>query len=137
MDHETLLKYNDERESLAVPFDMMRHGVMVDISPTIYGGKKGMTIEGEHIPWEYDHEKLYLKIYRPNNNDIETLDTYEVTSPNVYHATEEEMVHITKKTFQFKNIPLNEWRKRLEMEPLPVIKKTLEATTQNYVSVEI
>ena len=70
MNHATLLKDNDERESLEVPYDMMRHGVMVDISPTIYGGKQGMTIEGEHFPWEYDHEKCYLKIDKPNQYDI-------------------------------------------------------------------
>ena len=50
MNNATLIADNGEDESLCTPFEMMRHGVMVDIVPTIYSGKQGIIVEGQMFP---------------------------------------------------------------------------------------
>ena len=46
----TLIDDENEKESLCVPFAYMAHGVKIDMIPMKYGGKEGMTIEGDFIP---------------------------------------------------------------------------------------
>ena len=43
----------------------MAHGIKFDLIPTKYGGKGGMTIEENFFPFEYNDEKLCLKITKP------------------------------------------------------------------------
>ena len=47
MNNATLISDEKENESLCIPFDMMRHGVMVDIVPIIHGVQQCIKVEGE------------------------------------------------------------------------------------------
>jgi hypothetical protein len=51
VNYATLVDDNDEYESLVVPFDMMKHGIKVDMVPPRYGGTGGITVEGELLPY--------------------------------------------------------------------------------------
>ena len=61
----TLINDENEMESLCVPFKCMEHGIKIDMVPTKYGGLGGMTVEGDFIPFEFDNEKLFIKIQKP------------------------------------------------------------------------
>ena len=61
----TLIGDENEKESLCVPFACMAHGIKIDMVPTKYGGKGGMTVEGDFIPFDFDDEKLFIKIQKP------------------------------------------------------------------------
>ena len=84
MNNGTLIEDSNEKESLAVPFDMMRHGVLVDIVPKTHGGSQGITVENEFLPCWYDEEKCFYTIQKPTQYDLDILESYEITSPNVY-----------------------------------------------------
>ena len=43
----TLIEDNNEFESLLVPFEMMKHGIQVDMTPLKYGGKGAIVVDGE------------------------------------------------------------------------------------------
>jgi hypothetical protein len=47
VNYATLVMDDAETESLVVPFDMMKHGIKVDMVPPKYGGSGGITFDGE------------------------------------------------------------------------------------------
>jgi hypothetical protein len=132
INYATLVEDSQERESLCVPFDMMRHGIKMDLTPRKFGGEGGMRVEEEFFPFNFDDEKLFFEIERPTPEDMETYDWYELTSP--YPFLNE--VRRNKKEVLETDIPISEWRKRFAMLPEDVVQKTLLATTQYYMSTE-
>jgi hypothetical protein len=132
LNYATLIDDEQETESLCVPFEMMRHGVIMDLTPGKFGGEGGMRVEEEFFPFCFDDEKLFFEIEHPTPEDMETFDWYELTSP--YPFLNE--VRRKKKKVIETDIPIHEWRKRFAMLPEEIVRKTLQATTQYYMSTE-
>ena len=82
LNYATLIDDPGERESLCVPFDLMRHHIAVDLTPTTLGGTGGIKVEGQNFPFEFDGEKLFYKISKPTEDDLDTLEWLELTSPH-------------------------------------------------------
>ena len=59
VNYATLVQDENEFESLVVPFEMMQHGIKVDMTPTKYGGTGGITVDGDILPYRFDQEKLF------------------------------------------------------------------------------
>ena len=127
VNYATLVMDEAEYESLVVPFDMMKHGIKVDMVPPKYGGTGGITIDGELLPYCFDNEKLYWHIEKPTRDDMDTLRWIELSPPTLLG---EERIRRRKKVEIPHNIPWKEWRRRLAMLPEDVVKRTvLDATT--------
>lgn len=124
----TLLDDEQEHESLAVPFELMRNSIQVDDTPIEFGGKCGITIDSNFLPMQWDGEKLYFNIGYPSESDMAQLPLYELTPrlPGKHLVRRRS----TRTDPLLSGIPIEEWRKRLAMLPEPVIRKTLENTTQ-------
>eukprot|EP00957_Ditylum_brightwellii_P055289 4190540-Ditylum_brightwellii.AAC.1 len=60
---------------------MMRHGIEIDLTPVCSGGKGTMIIHDEEFPYEWDEKKLFIKISKPNEGDLEELEIIELNSP--------------------------------------------------------
>jgi hypothetical protein len=144
--------YYDEEEqdeSLCLPFQAMQHGVTFDLTPKNRRSTNGevgtqrMIVGGRQVPLEYDGRKMYLNIRRPTEDELNDLETYEITSPLPFIPDSEEN-YITWRRKNAKKdykkypggITMDEWRKRLALAPEDVIRKTFEATTQLAMSVE-
>jgi hypothetical protein len=108
----------------------MRHGISVDLILRKHGGNSGMQIEGQHFPFEYDEEKLFLQIQKPTWEDLDYYDCFEITSP--YNDTLLNTVNSrrAKRKLTCNDIPIVEWRRRLAIIPEEIVTKTLECTTQ-------
>jgi hypothetical protein len=128
VNYATLVMDNAEYESLVVPFDMMKHGIKVDMMvPPKYGDTGGITVDGELLPYCFDNEKLYWNISKPTRDDMDTLIWIEIYPPTLLG---EERIRQRKKVEIPHNIPWEEWRCRLAMLPKNVVKHTvLDATT--------
>jgi hypothetical protein len=74
MNYATMLNNDQERESLCVPFQSMKHGILFGLIPTSFGGKGGMKVDDDFIPFKYDKEKLYLNISKPTREDLDNLE---------------------------------------------------------------
>ena len=131
INYATLLDDPTENESLCVPFDLMRHGIHVDLTPATLGGTGGIKIEDQFLPFEFDNEKLFYNISKPTQDDLDTLEWFELTSPCPITTSRR-----NKKKILPEDIPIGEWRKRLAMLPEDVVRKTLDATTQFYMETE-
>ena len=82
MNYATLIEDPHECESLCIPFAMMKHGITLDITPPTYGGTScGLKISDQFLPFEFDGEKLYFTISKPSDEDLHTLEAFELTSP--------------------------------------------------------
>jgi hypothetical protein len=81
MNYTTMLNDDQEQESLCVPFQSMKHGILFDLTPTSFGGKGGMKVDDKFIPFKYDNEKLYLNISKPTSEDLDILEWFELSSP--------------------------------------------------------
>ena len=101
MNNATLVDDPNESESLEVPYDMMRHGVSVDVVPLMYGGKQGITVDDEFLKCSYDDEKCFYYIKRPSQHDLDTLDTFEITSPYIYQYSKDKEIRRNKKQLVF------------------------------------
>ena len=66
MNYVTLGKDTNENESLCQPFNLMAHGIYVNIIPESYGEKQGLTIEDTFIPFEFDCEKVLFIHFQTN-----------------------------------------------------------------------
>ena len=127
----TLIKDGNEDESLLIPFDVMKHGGLVDSTPVQFGGVCGMTIDHEFFPFQWDDEKLFINISKPDDEDLTNLEWFELNSP--YPFLSETTNIPRRKTIQkeaLRQVPLTEWTKRLACAPEDTIHKTLENTTQ-------
>ena len=55
MNYANLLHDTDETEFLAVHFEMMKHGISVDMTPRNLGGDGGLYVYEEYLPfWWYN-----------------------------------------------------------------------------------
>ena len=133
INYATLVEDPEENESLCVPFDLMRHHIKVDLTPAILGGEGAIKIEDQKFPFEFDGEKLFYRISKPTQDDLDTLEWFELTSPL---PDLEYKSRRNKKKILPENISIEEWRKRLAMVPEDVVRKTLDATTQFYLETE-
>eukprot|EP00957_Ditylum_brightwellii_P052702 3995163-Ditylum_brightwellii.AAC.1 len=123
-------------ESLVVPFELMQHGIKVDLTPHNLGGAGAMYIEDEYMPFEWDKEKLFIRIEKPNDSDIGELEVYELNFPSHDMAFEQGTARRKKKSRSPSSIPLDEWRKRFAMLPDQGVEKILENSTCFYLNVE-
>jgi len=87
VNYATLIQDENEFESLVVPFEMMKHGVKVDMVPLKYGGTGGIKIDDEHLPFSFDDEKLYWEISKPTCDDLDTLKWFELNPPALLGET--------------------------------------------------
>ena len=134
INYATMIDDDDELESLAAPFQSMKHGVTVDLTPTRYGGTGKLKVDGQEFPFAFDGEKLYYKIEKPNEEDLDLLECFELTSPLPDDDFPVNPRRNKKKTTH-EDTPIIEWRKRLAWAPEDIVIKTLEKTTQFYLGV--
>eukprot|EP00957_Ditylum_brightwellii_P021484 1620573-Ditylum_brightwellii.AAC.1 len=69
------------------------------------------------MPFQWDDKKLFWKISKPNEEDLESLETFELNSPIHDMAMKTGTFRRKKKWNSNKDIPMQEWRKRLAMLP--------------------
>ena len=145
MNHTTLVSDDRENESLCQPYDLMKHGMKVDLVPKHLGGAGGMMAQGEDteesfvdFEWEEEENLVCIKTSKPTQEEIDTLEYFELTSPLPVHARTPHGQKINRKKQKTTtgDTPLSEWRKCLGMLPLDVAEHTLEETTQFYLDVE-
>ena len=77
----TFIDNETELESLLQPFEAMRHGICFDMVPNVFRGRGSMLIDDEEIPFDYNHEKLFLQMQKSTEQDIATLQSFELTAP--------------------------------------------------------
>ena len=82
-------------------------------------------------PFSFDREKLYFNISKPTEEDLHTLEAFELTSP----LPSAHVRRVSERTVPG-NIPLLEWQKRLAFAPTETIHRTFDATTQHYMRLE-
>lgn len=83
----------------------------------------------------YDEEKTYFIISKPSKEEMDQLEAFELTSPYP-HIDGIQRFKRASTTRKEDETSMKEWRKRLALSPVPVIKKTLENTTQLYTHIE-
>ena len=81
VNNTTFVDNDNELESLLQPFQSMKHGVKFNLIPHEYGGKASMIVDDEEIPFKYDTEKLFLRTRKPTQEDLDTLQSFELTVP--------------------------------------------------------
>lgn len=111
----------------------MPHGVTFDLTPTKHGGTGKMSIHDVDFPFQFDGEKAFYNISKPTQDDVDTLDCFELTSiipPTINH------IRRKHKQTTPTDIPIDEWRKRMAWTTEDRIKATLRNTTQMYLSVD-
>ena len=54
LNYATLNEDPVERESLVVPFEMMRHGIETDLTPVCLRGTGSIVLQDEEFPFEWD-----------------------------------------------------------------------------------
>ena len=84
-----------------------------------------MIVEDEFIPMVFDDEKLFIRITKPDEIDLEELAFFELNSPAPPDIWEPIINHRAHKKTLPGNLPLSEWKKRLAMLPDDIIKKTI------------
>jgi hypothetical protein len=63
VNYATLVDDNDEYESLVVPFDMIKHGIKVDMVTPRYGGAGGVALAVLQWKENYNHIVLMMRSY--------------------------------------------------------------------------
>ena len=146
--HQALF-YNDkdQDESLCLPFQAEQHGVTFSLTPNNCTdsngvmGKQNMIIEHKNVPLHFNGRKLYLNIRYPSDQDIQTLESYELTSPKKDPTPTSYSQHRQSTKDQNEKYPggltMSEWRKQLALALPDVIRKTFYATSQLGMNVEI
>ena len=82
--------YQEQTESLCHPYQAMLHGVKFCLTPkenlTTRGnpGNQKMIVDEREIPLSYDGRKMFLKIRKPSQEEIDTLEMLEITSPDPF-----------------------------------------------------
>ena len=113
---------------------MMSHGVKIDLVPEKYGGTQSFLVDEKLIRMEFDDESMFLQIEKPTQRELDSLDFFELTSP--YPEQRNQVHQINKKNLP-EDIPIIEWRRQLAMAPEDIIRKTIQATTQFNLSLEV
>ena len=118
VNYSTLISGKNEKESFLQPFNLMAHGIKVNMVPQKYGGAQNMIVEEETLNFEFcdslDDSKLFMKITKPTQHDLDSLEIFELTSPYPYMHNS---VRRNRKRKLPEDIPISEWRKRLTMTP--------------------
>ena len=134
VNHATLIEDDNELESLVVPFAMMKHGIHLDMIPRKYGGSNSIVVDGEKLEYEFDDEKIFWKITKPTQNDLDTLKWVELNPPTMLG---EQRVRRKTKSEMETQIPWIEWRKHLAMLPEDIVKRTvLNTITQVHLHIK-
>ena len=126
-------------ESLLQPHQARCFGTVIDDCCKHHystGGKPGtqsIQVPGHVIPLLFDGWKTYLWISKPAEEDLDTLDRVELTSPLPY---EPDKRRFTRRVTVYGAEEVKSWRKNLGFPPELVVKKTLENTSQLIQSVE-
>ena len=99
-----------------------------------------MKIEDKNIPLEFDGRKMFIQIHRPTEEELETLNHYELTSPDYFDPMEEKSIRRKSQQKITHDIPgnlsIDRWQKCLALAPEGVVRKTFLATTQMAMNVE-
>lgn len=147
--HQTCyIDEKEQHESLCHPYQCMDHGVNFDLTPLGHqddqgnNGRQIMKVEDREIPLEYDGRKMYVNIRKPTNEELETLEVLEMTSPDPYDPTGNMENKVARnKNSKTKECPggwnIQKWQDNLGLAPEDVIRKTFDATTQLAMNVEI
>ena len=51
--------------------------------PRKYGGSNSIVVDGEKLEYEFDDEKIFWKITKPTQNDLDTLKWVELNPPTM------------------------------------------------------
>eukprot|EP00957_Ditylum_brightwellii_P041574 3149164-Ditylum_brightwellii.AAC.1 len=116
---------------------MMRYDIEMDSTPVCLGGIGLMFLRDEEYPFEWDEEKLFVKISKPNEGNLEDLEIIQLNSPVPDMAMDMNLIKRGKKGRVYHGVMLEEWRKRLAMLSEEVVKKTLPNCTNLYFNVEV
>eukprot|EP00957_Ditylum_brightwellii_P185259 14107214-Ditylum_brightwellii.AAC.1 len=103
---------------------MMIHGIETDLTPVCLGGTGSMVLQDEAFPFEWDEEKCFIRISKPDEGDLEELEIIELNSPVPGMAMDMNSIRRKKKWRRHNGVTLEEWRKGLAVLPEDVIKKT-------------
>ena len=137
VNYATLNEDPDEKESLIVPFEVMRHGHVVDLTPKDLDGEGAMWVDEEYMPFVWDQEKLFFRIEKPNEGELGELEIFELNTPTPDEAFRSHYTSRRRKKLTLPaDLPFSEWEKRLALLPEEVIQKTLQNTTHFYLNVE-
>ena len=142
------IKDDEQTESLCLPYQAMDHGVTFDLTPSAYSnelgdpGKQCMRIEDREFSLQFDGRKTFVNIRRPSQREMDLLEVFELTSPDHFDPKESNERHISRiMKEKYLDLPgglsLEEWRSRLALAPADVVRKTIQATTQLAMSVEV
>ena len=89
-----------------------------------------MNIDGQFLAFNFDEEKLFLRMDKPTWEDMDYLDIYEITSPHDADLLSTIKSRRSKKKIIHEDVPLSEWRRRLALLPDYIISRTMDCTTQ-------
>eukprot|EP00957_Ditylum_brightwellii_P104202 7936646-Ditylum_brightwellii.AAC.1 len=70
-----------------------------------------MVLQEEEFPFEWDEEKLFIRISKPDEGELEELEIIELNSPIHVMAMEMNLIRIGKKGRIHNGVTLEEWRK--------------------------
>ena len=93
VNYATLIDDKQELELLVVLFEMMKHGIKVDMIPPKDGGTGAIHFEGVPLPYQFDDEKLFWTISKPTQDDLDTLTWVELNYPE--HFGRKHLLHQT------------------------------------------
>eukprot|EP00957_Ditylum_brightwellii_P144317 10994612-Ditylum_brightwellii.AAC.1 len=89
----------------------------MDLTPTTLENSWEMYLNKEHIPFEWDEEKLCLRIEKLNDDDMEKTEIFELNSCVPNKAFEMSSARRKKKVKSPSGIPIVEWQKHFAMLP--------------------
>ena len=65
-----------------------------------------MIMDDKEIPFKYDRKKLFLQTEKPTQEDLDTLQSFELTAP--YETKNRQKKQVVRST----DIPISEWGKQ-------------------------
>eukprot|EP00957_Ditylum_brightwellii_P012223 923506-Ditylum_brightwellii.AAC.1 len=116
---------------------MMRHGIETDLTPVYLRGSGLMVLQDKEFPFEWDEEKLFIRISKLDEGDLGELEIIELNSPVPDKTMDINSIRRGRKGRIHNGVTLEEWRKRLTMLPERAAKKTLSNCTNLYFNVEV
>ena len=102
----------------------MSHEISVDLTPSQFVGKQGITIEDNYFMLNFNRDEMSVNTSNPNEVKLDTLDVYELTS----HIPSNIMMirWQRKRKRMLDDIPIEEWQKRLELAPINIVTENLK-----------
>ena len=71
INYDTFSGDTNDTYYLAVPFEMIKHGWKVDMTPRNLGDDGGLYFDEEYIMFWWYNEKLYYNIEKHNEDNLE------------------------------------------------------------------